>query len=787
MAFFPKVRSFFTLMGVAVCVLGMILGITLVHALLASRAQRDGEVRLAGLKGQVWVERDALGIPTVEGLDRIDIARVLGFVHAQDRFFQMDLMRRAAAGELSSLLGGGALVSVDQRIRLHQFRQRAEAAFRTLPEEQQRLLLAYSEGVNQGLGALGRRPPPYLALVTEPEAWTPIDSLLVGYSMYLVLQDSEGQLDRFRGDAATRLPPEVVDFLFGPAAVWDVVLSEQTPEPAPLPPVESWPKAEAPELSGEGMIFDELLPRGSNAWAVAGSRTSDGHAWVANDMHLGLAVPNLWYRARLIYGNQNNRVDVSGFTLPGLPVVVTGTNGHIAWGFTNAYIDTTDVVQLVPGEAEGSYLRGTLENQTTVIDEVITVRGEPDVPLPITQTSFGPVIGTDAEGNRLALRWIAHVANALNLGLLDLERAQTVEEALTIAADTRMPVQNFVVADTEGSIGWTLIGTLPRRDQAAPASPILSTKPELTFTTIALPEAHPRVINPPEGYIASANQRMWYDPKIGDGGYYRDGRAERIRTVLAANDRINAADLLALQCDEEALIMRYWRDLMVATLERAHTDTRNPSRSALERTVKAWGGTASAESRAYPWIRAFRDSVHRELTRQLLGKSRFQRESQGYSLNYFELPYRTMIDARVPMGELSDDDAWHAFLLSQIDMVLQSRPGKPGEITWGEDNRTEIRHPLTLAMPWLDRWLNMPSHPQGGDIGTVRVARPAFGASQRMVVSPAVPQQGIAHMPGGQSEHPLSPHYRDGHQAWVDAAPTPFLPGPPQHRLKFRP
>ncbi len=311
--------------------------------LRGSLAPLDGDTPLAGLQAPVSIQRDALGVVTIDAASQADAMRALGMVHAQERYFEMDLMRRAAAGELSELFGAAA-VDVDKRMRVHRLRARTDTHLAEALGDQADVLQAYVDGVNQGVGALRVRPWPYLLLRQQPAAWTRTDSILTGLAMYADLQDPANQNELAMRRIRDVAPPALYALLSHDGSEWDAPLFGKARGNAVLPSKDvldlrsDTPAAPAP-------VPAEADVHGSNNFAVAGALTADGRAIVADDMHLGLRAPSLWFRVRLRYPDAlaaGGKVDVSGFSLPGLPAVVVGSNGHVAWGFTNSYIDTAD-------------------------------------------------------------------------------------------------------------------------------------------------------------------------------------------------------------------------------------------------------------------------------------------------------------------------------------------------------------------------------------------------------------------------------------------------------------
>ena len=304
-------------------ILGVLAMVALMLSWRASLARLDGDLPLPGLSAPATIERDALGIATIDAADEADMARALGFVHAQERFFEMDLLRRSAAGELSALFGARAL-DRDREIRVHRLRARLGESLPTVVGDRLPVLEAYRDGVNAGLAALRAKPWPYLLLRTEPEPWKVEDSALVGYAMFFDLQDESNSRELALWRIREAVPPALYSLLAVDGSAWDAPLVGGPRGPATLPTAAELDlrTLAVPAPDGERIEHAEPAAPGSNNFAVAGTLTGDGRAILAGDMHLGLRAPHLWVRARLRYADARapgGRVDVAGFTLPGCP------------------------------------------------------------------------------------------------------------------------------------------------------------------------------------------------------------------------------------------------------------------------------------------------------------------------------------------------------------------------------------------------------------------------------------------------------------------------------------
>jgi penicillin amidase len=803
-----------------------------------SLPQLDDAAALPGLSAVVTVERDAAGVPAIHGATRLDVARALGYLHAQDRFFQMDLLRRRSAGELAELFGQAA-VPVDREARIHGFRTLARSALALLPAAQRELVDTYTAGVNAGLAALRARPFEYYLLRVRPQPWRPEDTLLVGYSMVLDLQDSRDRYEQMLAAIQYSYGRTMLDFVAPAGTEFDAALDGGTfPQPpVPGPEIIDLRKRKADtgaeirerfRLARRPPRDDEFAP-GSNVFALAGSRTANGSALLANDMHLHLGVPNVWYRAELEWENEvssskfqgpssesrtpapDSKIQssdleappaarptkhrVTGVTLPGIPLVVAGSNGRIAWGFTNSYADTADIVIVEASSIDPLlYKNGVDLPQVEQRQEIIRVKGGDPVALTTRWTIWGPIIGDSDRARSLALHWVFHDPAALNLNLLELETAPDAATALALAPHFGLPAQNIIVADRDGAIGWTITGLLPRRVGFDGRLPAIWGYGDRTWNGYLPADEYPRVLSPPAGQLWSANNRPVSGAsylKLGDGGYDTAARARQIRDDLTAlTTPATARDLLAIQLDDRAVLLERWQKLLLATL-RPDAVAAHPHRAELRRLVSQWNGQASIDSVAYTLVRRWRESVAGRVLNPVFEPCLEQDESFDFRRLDYEAPLWQMVQQRPPNFLTPDNLTWDDLLLKAADDVLQwadhqSRPLP--RLTWGGRNTTRIQHPFSRFLPdVLARLLDMPAVPLPGDRDMPRVQGPSFGASERFVVSPGHEEDGIFHMPGGQSGHPLSPYYRAGYDAWAQGKPAPFLPGPPQHTLRLQP
>ncbi|GAA0708963.1 penicillin acylase family protein [Dyella marensis] len=801
----PRVRRFRWLRSLLLSLSILIVGVLAAgwFLLAGSRAKLDGEVAVQGLGDTTSIARDALGSATIDGKSRDDVTFALGYVHAQERFFPMDLMRRVAAGELAELVGAAA-VDTDIEHRRHRLRATAQAALAQLSPEDRHTLELYAAGVNRGLADLRVKPWEYFLLGAQPQPWKPEDSFLVIGAMYLDLNgDGRNQRELSFAQMRSALPSPLVDFLLAPDPEWEAPLSGDLSHPPVIPgadvfnlrdkPVAS--SSDAAALVALAPALDEPRP-GSNNFAVAGRLTESGAAILANDMHLGLRVPDIWFRARLRYADPaapNGRRDASGVTLPGTPALVAGSNGQVAWGFTNSYGDWLDWVRVLrdPKDAARYQVPDGVDSIETH-EETIRIKGAAPRTIKVESTRWGPILAQDTDGTPLALAWIGDLPRAYNLGVMKLEHAASVNAALDLAPAMGMPPQNLLAADSAGNIGWTITGnSIPLRSGVDPLLPADWSKPGTGWQGWAMPAQYPRIENPADGRLWTANNRTVDGTALallGEGGHDLGARAQQIRDGLRTRSSFSPGNLLDIQLDHRALLLVRWQRLLQDTL----AGTTDPTLAQLRQLTASWRGRAAADSVDYRLVRAFRDKVHEAVL------APFAEEVTGRYKD-FTWPRPSHTEAAVwalvrdrPIHLLDARYAdWNALLQDAARQVADELGKPPGGLaarTWGEYNRTAIRHPLSRALPsFAGRWLDMPDEPLPGDDNMPRVARPGFGASERLDVMPGHEAGSILELPGGQSDNPLSPYYGAGHEDWVNGRPTPLLPGPDQHVLTLRP
>lgn len=765
-----------------------IIGVIIIYVeFRASLPMLDGKVEVVGISSGVILERDIRGHATLISADRNDLSFATGYLHAQERFFQMDLARRLAAGELSELFGPVAL-GVDRENRVHRFRNRAAVTIDLLPKDHKRMLEQYVLGVNAGMADLGSKPFEYWLLSSKPREWSMEDSVLVIYSMFFTLQDSGGGYEWQNHLIRKTLDPQLADFLLPERTEWDAPIQEDA---KPIIEVEIPNSAVIKNRQLSSLARDDQPMLGSNNWAVSGSLTKNGSAMLSNDMHLSIRAPSIWYKLRLKLSDGS--LDITGVSLPGTPAIVAGSNGSVAWGFTNSNIDTSDIIKLnINPDNEDQYLTADGYRDFEFVEETLNAKGTSSEKLIVRETIWGPVMELQ-NGETHVFRWVPHVPGSVSMGLINMENVSTVEEAQNIAGTMGIPAQNAMLVDRHGNLGWTIFGMLPRRNTGNYYNVMDWSDGQSVWQGWHGSKNYPKVYNPENNRLWTANARVVTGSDLDFLGFSRydlGARAKQIKDDLFKLDGdIVENDLYLIMLDNEAVFLSRWQKHLVSMLKSSGDD----AFAAYLNEVENWGGKADKNSVGFRLVRDYRHQVYETLMGSLTSACQVYNEDCNYdrSTKQWEAPLWQLVNDR-PQGWLPDGfEDWQFFLEKQAFEAWQ--PVIMGDIdlkqyTWGERNRTEIRHPLSAAVPFLGKLTDMPDELQSGDTENMPyISGRVSGQSERIVVSPGFEENGIMNLPSGQSGHPLSPYYGAGHADWVKGTPTPFLPQETIWTLEFKP
>lgn len=769
----------------------------------ASQPQTAGTLKLPGLRESVSIVRDRHAVPHIKAANAQDAYFALGFVHAQDRLWQLQMNKRIVSGRLAEILGPSAL-DTDRFLRTLGVRRNAEAILAQSSAETRAALRAYADGVNAYIdGRTGPLPPEFLILRTQPEHWEPADTLAWQTMMAWDLGGNWTQ-ETLRMRLAQVLPVSRINELLAPypgeRPLRTMDYGNLYRHLAPLATAMARVEQQAPAGYVEGM--------GSNNWVVSGAHTRSGKPLLANDPHLGLQAPALWYFAQM----QAPGLDVTGATLPGMPTVVLGHNQRIAWGFTNTAPDVQDlyIERLQPGSTQ-RYQTPDGWAEFVTRTETIHVKGAPDVTLNVRETRHGPVISDVAEpvasaaaplGAQyvVAFQWTALRADdrTAQAGLA-LNRATDWPGFLAALRDFHSPQQNIVYADVDGNIGFIAPGRVPLRradNDLKGLAPAPGWDARYDWSGFIPFEQLPRSFNPPEGVIATANQKIVEDdyPYFLSSEWTVPYRYQRIRTLIDATERHTMDSFGAIQKDTLSLAVRDTLPLLLASP--FASDTALPARErALIESLRKWDGDMQAGLSeplvATAWLRElsrvlFEDKVGAALFNRLWE----QRNVQQPMLNVLRNPQGQGAfwcdDSTTPAQERCDDAVAKAWRLAIAD--LDQRYGdKPERWHWGKAHAARSEHKPFGKQPYLAGLFNV-KVPSGGDTYTVNVGRhnlrdeaapfeSVHAASLRAIYDLSDLAESRFMDSTGQSGNVMSTHYRDWTDKWAAVNYITMAPG----------
>lgn len=708
---------------------------------------------IPGLSGKVDITYDADRVPRIRAGSEMDAASALGFVHASDRMFQMELMRRAASGRLSEILGSATL-PIDRMMRTLGLRHRAVADFATLPADTRAMLEAYARGVNARIELKGRFAAPEFLVLGGPEKWEPTDSLLWAKTMGLWLSMNWRQ-ELSRQALAGKVPAAMLDQL------WPRQSGVERPD-AMNPPQMRFAAAAA-RLAAVLPHFPAPFTgpqSASNEWAVDGRHTASGAPLLAGDPHLAFGFPGIWYLARM---DMPNRV-LAGATAPGVPFLVLGHNGKIAWTFTTTGADVQDIFIESPA-GPGEYQTPDGSKPFVVREERIKVRGKDDVVLTVRETRHGPVISDldHPDGPVMAVAMgNLQPDDTAAAGLLALNRAGSVDEAGAAAEVIRSPVQNLLVADAK-TIGLFVTGRVPIRKAGDGSAPVPGDGSH-DWIGWASGEQLPHSVTPANGRLVNANEPVWPAdfPVFMGRDTFGDWRAKRIRELLEKSDRHTAADFAAMQMD---VLDPFARQVLPILLTVPVADGAAAKALGL---LRDWDGSAVMDSPApltfNAWMEAFYDAVlhHAGLTAGV-----------GAPVSDF------VASVLAPQGAHWCDGDCRPLLRDSLSAAIKDLSGRlgadPSAWRWGDAHQSVFAHPVLRSIPVLGSFTTI-SVPSPGDDNTLnrggmnRALQSVHGASYRGVYDLADLDRSLFMITPGQSGNPFGSHARDFVLRWRNGA-----------------
>ena len=790
----------------------------------------DGDLKLSGLSAPVTVRRDNHGVPHIEAASQDDLLMAQGFVTAQDRLWQMDMLRRNASGELAEILGK-SMLEHDRAQRVLQFRNVAQRIYNSLPDPDRHRFEQFARGVNLFIDQdQGKLPAEFRFLHYRPHRWTGVDSVLIALNMVQSL-DSRWDVKLSREHIAADLNNPKLEADLYPTGSWrdqppSAAVSDMTqPHPAVPEPEEeesdqSRTKLElprlklprlqlqslevpSPKLLGPSEDINALRARlglsacngcipGSNNWVIAGKHTASGKPLLANDMHLGLSVPNIWYMADL----NAPGLHVTGVTLPGVPMVVAGHNEHVAWGFTALYADVQDLyVERLDNKGNYAGPHGEWIPLAHAA-ETIHVRFGQDVKLDVKLTAHGPLLNPifEREKRPIALHWSLYDPALAAIPIYELNTAASVQQFTNALADWSYPTQNIVYADDAGHIAYHAVGKVPMRPAGLIEAAITDNQHEwqgyIPF------EQMPYSFDPPSGLLATANSRVtpsdskfpltleWADPY----------RIERVYKDLRGREKLTRDDMLAVQNDiysevDQELAHRF-AYAIDHTIAHDAAATGSPAGSAASSAasspsgisdarlraaadiLRSWDGRLSTDSAAASILMRTREAFWPLILEPKLGHDTDQYE---WSEKNFAEEEIIMHGANPPDGSAGSSPTswlpagykdWDALLTQAVRRALDlgQAPATAGSLpgwNYGSWHVIDLEHPVFQLLPIVHNWAGTGEHPLSGDTTTIKQVGRAFGPSQRFTMDWSAPDDSTENIALGESGNPTSPWFRD--------------------------
>ena len=673
----------------------------------------------------VSIARDALGTPHIAAESLEDALFAQGYATAQDRLFQMDALRRSAAGELAEIVGRGAL-EADREARLLRLRHLSEDAARTMPPQDRAAMAAYALGVNAFIEThRDRLPIEFTLLGYQPRPWTVADCALAGFNMFRTLTSSwkDEVLKRemlAHGDSAK------VNFLF-------------------------------PPRTGA-----EAQP-GSNAWAIAGRLTASGKPILSNDMHLDFSEPGIWYMAHL----KAPGLDAAGVTLPGAPGVIVGHNDRIAWGITNLQFDVQDLYVEQMDNRTGRYLYRGQPEQARLEREVILVKGSKPTELNFWVTRHGPVI-IDDRSEVLSLRWVAAEPGIFQFPILDLDRARNWQEFTAALSRFPGPGSNFVYADVDGNIGYHAAAKLPIRKGWLGDVPVDGAQGNFEWQGFIPFEQLPSAFNPPAGMIVTANQNPFPAdyPYPVNGNFAPYYRSAQIRAMLSARSGWKPEEMATVQKDVYSAFGHFLAGALVAAY-----DKHKPADPALADSItllRGWNGQMEYEQAA-PLLATL---AYQHLRKAILEAA--SKDSASYEYPIAPAAIEKLLRTRPPGWFADYDEALLKSLADAVEEGQRMQGPRPSKWVYGKNTELTISNPIIHAVPLVGKYFDIGPAPMSGAPTTVKQTTRRLGPSMRMAADLSDWEKSRLSLVIGQSGQILSRHYRDQWETYYVGSSFPM-------------
>ena len=751
----------------------------------------DGQIVVSGISKNVIVERDGWGIPHIVASSTEDMVEAQGYVMAQDRLWQMDLLRRAARGQLSEIFGPPA-IPVDKEFRTFGFARAAERDAAGGDAESRALIEAYARGVNQFIQHNQKHLPLEFSLLHyKPQPWVSADSNVISAYMYQTLTDTwEDEINR--ANVTTRVGADRAKDLFAADAAMDHFVvgdprnkkdgsqtdanDEDDDEMQSDDVLTATSRVhETEQASGvNSVLWDSVrdyltrAPReirhglGSNNWVVSGAHTATGKPLLANDTHLEMSVPSIWYEVHLTSRGWN----VKGFTLPGAPMVIIGHNEHIAWGFTNNGADVQDLYgETFNPESPDEYRVHGAWSKAQVLDEVIRVKGQAEEHFKVVVTRHGPVVKREGD-KAYALRWTATEPGGLLNSYSWLGKAKNWEEFRAVLREVWGPAQNAVYADVAGNIGYVMAARVPIRKKGRGEVPVPGDSDDYEWTGYIPFEQLPQALNPESGLIVTANARVTgpnYKPYLTDH-WEEPYRTARIYDLLHDKHDLRPEDMLQVQTDTYSYPHVFLANQLVAAEKTA--PPKDVRAQKLIEGLKDWNGNADANSSELSFLHGVRHAALNLLLEPFLGN---EEELYQWRSTAFLQRILTERPAKwLPAAFKSYDQLLATAADSAVQsLAKQSKSERAEDWAWKNFDSLDMLHPLG-HQGLLKKLFSITGKPQSGTLYSVRAASKYNGPAMRFVANPGNWDDSILLITTGESGQLGSSHYADQFPFWYE-------------------
>jgi penicillin G amidase len=701
--------------------------------------QTSGAIE-TGVSQPVEVDRDRLGVPHIKARTLDDAWFVQGYTAAEDRMFQMDGLRRLAAGELSEIIGVAALQS-DRESRRMRMRRIAEQIYTQMPAGDKEAAQAYARGVNAYLEShRGRSGMEFTLLGYDPRPWTVVDSLLCGLQMFRTLTSS-WKTKLIKAQMLRDGEPEKVSYLF-------------------------------PNRGGLALMPGGDAHPGSNAWAISGTHSATGKPLLSNDMHLEFGIPGIWHMDHIQVSGMNQApgMNVSGVSLPGMPGIVSGHNDRIAWGLTNLGFEVQDLYLEKMDLRTGQYAFKGKAEQARVERERIAIKGRRAEEMVIQVTRHGPVFQT-ANGAVMTLRWTAAEPDAVQNIFPELNRARNWEEFKHAISRFGGPGQNFVYADVDGNIGYHATGMLPIRRDFFGDVPVDGASGTNEWDGFIPFDELPQAYNPRNGFVVTANQNPFPPdyPYHVSGVFAAQYRPRQILDMLrSSGNKLKPEDSLRIQKDVYSGFNRFLAQQLVVAYDHSRK-AENPVFGEAVAMLRAWDGQMDQE---HP------EPLITTLVFQNLRKAIAERASPGNG-SIYDVSVSYLVTERIlrerPPGWFGD---YNELLLRCFADAMEEgqrlQGADPKRWKWGKYMYLVVTSPVGSRIPLVGHYFNIGPAPMSGSSTTVKQTTLRLGPSERMNASPGDWDASLLNLPIGESGHFASRHYNDEWNAYYGGNSFPM-------------